>query len=304
MARYFSMDSPPDLASLLVSWQIALESERKAPGTRKNYRDGVTAFLRWCESTGATPELSKQTVQAFIAALLAGGAEAATAVSRQLALKRFSAWLADEGEIDADELQGMRPPKTDRKITSALTTDQVRALVKACQGKSFVHRRDEAIVRLMLETGMRAGEVAGLQMSDINVPRGLASVRRGKGGKGRVVPFGPQTAAAVDRYIRARRTHRLAGDGPLWVGGGGKTFGYHGLDRALKRRAQAAGIQGFHLHLLRHTFATRWKAARGSDDGLMAIAGWSSRDMIDRYAGAAAAERAAAEARGLGLGEL
>ncbi|MDT5257757.1 MAG: hypothetical protein QOD10_2837 [Mycobacterium sp.] len=56
--------------------------------------------------------------------------------------------------------------------------------------------------------------------------------------------------------------------------------------------------------LLRHTFATRWKRAARSDDGLMAIAGWSSRAMIDRYAGAAAAERAAEEAKRLGLGDL
>jgi hypothetical protein len=53
-----------------------------------------------------------------------------------------------------------------------------------------------------------------------------------------------------------------------------------------------------------HSFATRWKAAQGSDDGLMAIAGWSSRTMIDRYTGAAAAGRAADEARALGLADL
>jgi site-specific recombinase XerD len=297
--------SSPDLAALLLSWQIMLQSEGKAPGTIKNYREGVTAFLRWCAATGTDPQLTKGAVQLFTAGLLDSGAEKATAVSRQLALKRFSAWLADEGETEADELTGLRPPKTDTKVTPALTEEQIRALVKACQGTSFVDRRDEAIVRLMLETGMRAGELIGLAVSDVNVARGLATVRRGKGGKGRIVPFGPQTAAALDRYLRAaRRIQRVTDTGPLWVGGGGKTFGYHGLDKALKKRARLAGIDGFHAHLTRHTFATRWKAARGSDDGLMAVAGWSSRDMIDRYAGAAAAERAAAEARTLGLGEL
>jgi integrase len=129
-------------------------------------------------------------------------------------------------------------------------------------------------------------------------------VRRGKGGKGRAVPFGPQTAAAVDRYIRARRSHRLSSTGELWLGGGGQTFSYHGLNLALKRRAQAAGISGFHLHLMRHTAATRWLRAGGSEGGLMAVAGWSTRSMVDRYTGASAAERAAAEARGLNLGEL
>lgn len=65
-----------------------------------------------------------------------------------------------------------------------------------------------------------------------------------------------------------------------------------------------AGITDFHAHLLRNTFATRWLRAKGSENGLMAVAGWSRREMIDRYAGATAADRAADEARGLNLGDL
>jgi integrase/recombinase XerD len=119
-----------------------------------------------------------------------------------------------------------------------------------------------------------------------------------------VAPFGPQTATTIDRYLRARRSHRLADAGPLWVGGGGKTFGYAGLHCSLAERADAAGIKNFHPHLLRHTAATRGLRAGGSEAGLMAVAGWSTRDMIDRYTGASASERAAAEARELNLGEL
>jgi integrase len=143
-----------------------------------------------------------------------------------------------------------------------------------------------------------------MKTSDMDLQGGRAAIRRGKGGKGRVVPFGPQTAAAIDRYMRARRTHRLNTAEALWLGGGGRTFSYHGLNLALKRRARAAGIRGFHLHLMRHTAATRWLRAGGSEGGLMAVAGWSTRSMVDRYTGASAAERAAAEARNLGLGEL
>jgi integrase len=90
----------------------------------------------------------------------------------------------------------------------------------------------------------------------------------------------------------------------LWLGGGGQSFSYHGLVRATKGRAELAGIKGFHLHKTRHTFATRWLAASGSEGGLMAVAGWSSREMIDRYTAATASERAADEARTLGLGDL
>jgi len=181
----------------------------------------------------------------------------------------------------------------------------LRRLIKACQGRQFTDRRDEAIVRLMAETGVRAGEAISMQLADVDLSRGLATVRRGKGGRGRIVPFGSQTAAALDRYIRARRTHRLAEGGALWLGADGwRTFSYHALHRCLKERAASAGIAGFHPHKLRHTAATRWLAAGGSEGGLMAVAGWSSREMLDRYTAATASDRAAAEARGLGLGEL
>lgn len=281
-----------------------MRAERKSPRTIGSYSEGVNAFLKWCAITGTPPELTKTTVQAFIGALLDKGAESGTVRARHMALRRFAAWLADEGELDGNPLDGMKLPKADIKVTEALSDDQLKRLIKACAGKGLRERRDEAIVRLLAETGLRAAELIGLATTDVNLADGLATVRRGKGAMGRVVPFGPQTAAAIDRYLRARRTHRLADTGALWLGQGGQTFGYHGLDKSLKERAELAGIKGFHLHLLRHTAATRWLRAGGSEQGLMSVAGWSRHDMLDRYTRASASERAADEARGLGLGDL
>ncbi len=182
-------------------------------------------------------------MQAFTAELLDAGAEPATARSRQLSLKRFSAWLTEEGELDADPLLGLEPPKLDTKVTDALTDDELKAMIKACSGKSLRERRDEAIVRLMTETGMRAGEVVGMQLTDLDLSRGLATVTRGKGGKGRIVPFGSQTATALDRHIRTRRAHVRADSPDLWVGDRGKGFSYYGLHAALCHRARIAGIE-------------------------------------------------------------
>ena len=287
-----------------MSWELALRSERKSPATIKSYGDGVRAFLRWCDANGHTPALDRDLVKTFVADLLDSGAEPGTAHTRQRAIRRFSAWLEDEGEIDTDPLLGLKPPKLDTKVVDPLSDDELRRLIKACGGKDFRDRRDEALVRLMAETGMRAGEVCSLRIDDVDLSRGLVTVRRGKGGKGRIAPFGPDTARAIDRYIRARRSHRLADTSKLWLGDRGASLGYSGLDKTLKGRAVAAGVGNFHLHLLRNTAATRWLAAGGSEGGLMAVAGWSNRSMLDRYTRATASERAADEARGLGLGEL
>src|ERR1700737_2433350 len=222
------------LAELLPSWQLARTAERKSPGTIRTYTDGVTKFLRWCDNAGTKPELTRAVVQAFLAGLIDEGMEGNTARSRDLALKRYAAWLVDEGELSVNPLIGLKPPKADSKVVNALTDDEHKRLIKACRGKKLQDRRDEAIVRLMAETGLRAGEVLALDVDDVNLHDGLLTVHRGKGGKGRVAPFGSQTAAALDRYLRARRSHRLADTGALWVGGGGKSFGYYGLSVALK----------------------------------------------------------------------
>lgn len=295
---------PVDLTLLLPSWELALRSERKSAATVKVYGDGVRAFLRWCDEHEHTPALDRDLIKAFVADLLDAGAEPATARSRQLAMRRFSAWLEEEGEIDSDPLLGLKAPKLDTKVTESLSDDELRRLVKACTGKEFRDRRDEAIVRLMSETAMRAGEVCGLTLDDVDLARGLVTVRRGKGGKGRISPFGPQTGVAIDRYLRARRTHLLAETSALWLGDRGKGLEYYGLHKTLKWRAELAGLKNFHPHLLRHTAASRWLAAGGSEGGLMSVAGWSTRDMIDRYTRSTAADRAASEARGLNLGEL
>ena len=109
--------------------------------------------------------MTPATVNTWIASLLDAGAEAATARSRQLAVRRFSAWLAEEGEIAADELARMSPPKLDVKAIHPLTDDQLVALLAACKGPDLRDKRDEAIVRLMTETGARAGEILALQVT-------------------------------------------------------------------------------------------------------------------------------------------
>jgi integrase/recombinase XerD len=293
-----------DLAALLPSWELHLRAERKSPETVKSYGDGVRRFLAWADGEGRPAVLDRASVTAFTAGLLDAGGEPATARARQLALRRFSAWLFEEGESDADPLLGLRAPKLDAKVVEPLTPEQIRALVAACAGRDLRDRRDEALVRLMIETGARAGEVVALGTEDVDLSTGTATVRRGKGGRGRVVPFGPQTARALDRYLRARRGHRLAGTPALWLGDRGKAFSYDALHKTLGERARAAGIEGFRPHRLRHTAAHRWLAAGGSEGGLMAVAGWTRPDMLLRYTRAQASARAAAEARALALGDF
>ncbi|MFW5471063.1 tyrosine-type recombinase/integrase [Knoellia sp. CPCC 206435] len=301
----------PDLRLLATSWMLGLRAERKSPQTLKNYGDGVRFYLDWCQRGSADP-LARDSLRAWVAELVDTGMAPATIRARQLPVRRFTAWLAEESEIAADPFLGLRSPKLDVKVVEPLSDDQLRRLLAACQPPTGAtpqvalrHRRDEAIVRLMLETGARAGEVVAMALEDLDLAAGTAIIRRGKGGKGRVVPVGPHAAKALDRYLRLRRHHRLGATSPaLWLGDRGKQFSYDALHKSLGERAAAAGISGFHPHRMRHTAAHRWLAAGGSETGLMAVAGWARPDMLLRYTQAQASARAAVEARTLNLGEL
>lgn len=294
----------PDLAALLPSWQLSLEAEHKSRATIKTYVTSARLFIAWCDAAGRVPVLDRSTVREWYAELMSRGAEPATVHVRHRSLRRYAAWLTDEGETEANLLSQMAPPKLNRKVVPKLTDDELRLLIESCQGKAMRDRRDEAIVRLAAETMCRAEELLALTPGDIDLHRGIAVIRRGKGGRGRIVPFGPQTGRAIDRYLRLRRAHVRSGASELWLGERGRAFGYSGLYTTLRRRAEAAGIANFHPHRLRHTGASRWLAAGGSEGGLMAVAGWQSRDMLARYTEDTAAERAAEESRKLGLGDL
>lgn len=296
--------SPDQFTSLLASWELSLRAERKSKETLKAYLTGARQFRRWCLENGAEIELVKSTVNAFTAHLVDLGREGSTVRSRQLSVRRFSAWLAEEGEIERDELLGVKPPQLDVKVVNPLSDEELVALIDACKGKEFRERRDEALVRLMAEAFLRASETVDMTMSGTKITEGRALIVRGKGGKGRWVFFGTQTARALDRYVRLRRTHRLAGTDAFWLGDRGKGLGYAGLYWALQYRASLIGLDDFNPHRLRNTGATRWLRAGGSEGGLMAAAGWARRDMIDRYTRATASERAAEEARRLNLGDL
>lgn len=127
--------------------QFIRNIENKSPTTITSYLRGVRLYLGWCEHNGHPVELTRAQVQQYAAELIADNKEANTVRLRQASLPAFARWLVTEGELSADPLEGLKPPKLPEKVVEALTDDQLRALLKACQGRGLRDRRDEAIVR-------------------------------------------------------------------------------------------------------------------------------------------------------------
>src|SRR5690606_21521948 len=152
-------------------------------------------------------------------------------------------------------------------------------------------------------TGARLSEVALLALEDVDLNRDVVHYH-GKGAKDRQVRFGPKTARALSRYLRARNRHPYASSTRLWLAvRGSRPLSPNGIKLMLRRRGQAAGLTGVHAHRWRHTFAHEWKLAGGDTGDLMLLLGWTSDDMPRRYGASAAAERAQQIHMRLGVGE-
>jgi site-specific recombinase XerD len=290
-----------ELGGLIDSWLRHLRAQRMSPATLSTYGTSARQLAAFLADRGmpTTPAgITREHVEAFVSDLLTRW-KPATAHNRYRALRTFFGWLVEEGEIRDSPMARMKPPRLPEDPPAVLREHELRRILDACErDKSFSGRRDEAVLRVFMDTGARRGEILGLTLDDIDLDEGLLTVI-GKGSKKRVVVVGLATVRALDRYLRARSKHTSATTPDLWLGRKGPLRA-SGLAELVRDRGREAGIPGrLHPHLFRHAYAHSMLAAGMQETDLMAVVGWRSRDMVARYAASTRAERAITAARAL-----
>lgn len=298
---------PAPFTSLVTSWSLHLRTEDKSPATVRSYIGGVRVFATWLAGDATLPQpdgwdgVTRDHCRLWLAQMIEGGAARDTRRSRHGAVDRFFDWCVAEGEVAVNPMLGITMPSPASQPVNIVTDEQMRTWIKQFAPGTFLDIRDEAIVRLFLDCGLRLSELSNLAMADLDLPVREVSVL-GEGSKPRTLAFSHHTTRSLDRYLRRRTKHTYAHLPALWVGRTG-SVSKEGVYAMIVRRSVRAGIGPIHPHQFRHTFAHTWMAAGGSEGDLMANGGWQSHAMLQRYGKSMAAERARDAHRRLALGD-
>lgn len=256
---------PEAMARVLGDYERHLAVERDLTAhTVRAYLGDIASLLEHARRLGDTDvtDLDLRTLRGWLAQQQTRGRSRTTVARRATAARGFTAWLARTGRIPVDVGAALGSPRAHRTLPSVLRADEsadlVRAAAELADDGSAVGLRDVAMLELLYATGIRVGELCGLDVDDLDRDRNVVRVL-GKGRKERTVPFGGPAAGALDRWLREGRPALATGtSGPaVFLGARGGRIDQRAVRTLVHRRiADVPGAPDIGPHGLRHTAAT------------------------------------------------
>ena len=252
---------PPALAAAADGFVRHLELERgRSPHTVRAYSGDVALLLEHAARMGVTEpaELDLAVLRSWLARLRSTGAARTTLARRGSTARVFTAWAHRRGLLPADPGLLLATPKGHRPLPDVLQPDEAARLLDAVDGDDPADLRDRLALELLYATGIRVGELCGLDLDDVDRGRRVVRVL-GKGNKERSVPYGAPAEVALDAWlVRGRPAWAVAGSGAALVLGvrGGRVDPRTVRSIVHRRLAGVPGAPDLGPHGLRHSAAT------------------------------------------------
>ncbi|MBI5286484.1 MAG: tyrosine recombinase XerC [Deltaproteobacteria bacterium] len=246
-----------------------LSVERNASRhTRTNYLRDIGQMEGFLKGNGLCLEgdrvdvrrIDEEVVTAFLGHLYKKGNKRSSIARKVASLRAFFRFLVRKGVLDRNPLELLPTPKVDKYLPSVLSVDEAKDLMEVTVRHGVLGLRDRAMLETLYSSGIRVGELVGLDVEDLDLNLGIIKVK-GKGGKERIVPIGSKAITALKGYLTRRGELK-----PSCVKEGGDAFflnsrGRRITPRTVQRlvdwyRGKSGVIKDITPHTLRHTFAT------------------------------------------------
>ena len=198
-------------------------------------------------------------------------------------LKALSSWLYREEYTDENRLRYLKIPRVPAKLIEPLTDQEVNQIVSSINQSSPAGVRNHAILVTALDNGLRASELADIELGQLDLKGGYVKVM-GKGAKERIVPIGDFVKMTLWDYIdRIRPEPDIIGCDKLFLSPDGKAITANTLKLVFSKLARKSGVKRLHCHLCRHTFAINYLLAGGDVFSLKEILGHTTLEMVNHY---------------------
>ncbi|CAD7853461.1 MAG: Site-specific tyrosine recombinase XerC [Olavius algarvensis Gamma 1 endosymbiont] len=268
-----SRPAPDPLAAFLH--HLAHE-RRLSAHTLSNYRRDLTRFRTWLEDGkgNSWERLDQQTIRGYVAWRHRSGVSGRTLQRELSALRSLYRYLLREGMVDGNPAQGVRAPKTARKLPATLDADQLCSLLDKPDDDPLL-LRDTAMIELFYSSGLRLAELVAIDVGDMDGDDPTLEVT-GKGAKARRVPVGSQAMAAIGRWLKVRGKYAGTGQKALFVSRRGHRIHPRTVQQRLQRWALARGAtRHVYPHMLRHSFASHLLESSGDLRAVQELLGHS-----------------------------
>lgn len=226
--------------------------------TRRAYMSDLSIWTAWCRRNARDPlEVQADAVSRFLLEAQIEGRKKSSIQRLGAVLRSFAKFLQYDGVTDKTPRLAPLPAR-EEKLPEILNENEIQRIINACEDGTALGKRDRAYIELAYGAGMRASELCGLRLRDLDPTSGILYAR-GKGDKERVIPYIGAARRVVDEYIAEYRPQLDKNKAEwLFLSRNGKQLHRETLWVILHKRGLAAGVPAkrLHPHVLRHTFAT------------------------------------------------